>query len=131
MFVPPPSSFGATSRSAIVGTAIGRPGKFWPFYRNRCPALTYGESGAISSWHHTGGMKKTTLYLGETEAEGLRRLSRETGKPQAELIRQAIAGLLAEGPRRTFHSMGVGQSESPERPSWPADELFKRVMGRG
>ena len=82
-------------------------------------------------WYHTGGMKKTTLYLDEMDAEGLRRLAVETGKPQARLIREAIAGLLAEGPRRKFHSMGVGRSGVPESPAWDANDLFERVMGRG
>ncbi|MGH2365524.1 MAG: ribbon-helix-helix protein, CopG family [Chloroflexota bacterium] len=54
-------------------------------------------------------MKKTTLYLDETDAERLRCLSDETGKSQAALIREAIAGLVARGPRRAFHSMGIGQ----------------------
>ncbi|MHB8618157.1 MAG: ribbon-helix-helix protein, CopG family [Chloroflexota bacterium] len=75
-------------------------------------------------------MKKTTLYMDEADAERLRCLSAETGKSQAALIRDAIAGLVANGPRRTFHSMAIGASTSPGSTRWEATELFNRVMGR-
>ena len=36
-------------------------------------------------------MRKTSLYLDDEQAERLARLSRAEGRPQAEIIREAIA----------------------------------------
>ena len=76
-------------------------------------------------------MHKTTLYLEESEADALRRLAAETGRSQAELIREAIGQLVAPGPTRTFHSMGRGSSSGAAAARrWGSDELYRKVMGR-
>jgi ribbon-helix-helix CopG family protein len=76
-------------------------------------------------------MRKTTLYLEESEAAALRRLAAETGRSQAELIRQAIEQLIAPGPSRTFHSMGRGSSSGDaSAPRWRSEDLYRKVMGR-
>ena len=36
-------------------------------------------------------MRKTSIYLDQSQAERLARLSRAEGRPQAEIIREAIA----------------------------------------
>lgn len=76
-------------------------------------------------------MRKTTLYLEESEADALRRLAAETGRSQAELIRQAIGQLISPRTTRTFHSMGRGSSggdTSARR--WSSEDLYRKVMGR-
>jgi len=44
-------------------------------------------------------MEKTTVYLDAEVARGLRAMSRSTGRPQAQLIREALATYLAAKPR--------------------------------
>jgi hypothetical protein len=44
-------------------------------------------------------MEKTTVYLDPEVVRGLRAMSRATGRPQAQLIREALAGYLAAAPR--------------------------------
>lgn len=76
-------------------------------------------------------MRKTTLYLEESEADALRRLAAETGRSQAELIREAIGQLIGPAPSRTFHSMARGSSAgSTSARKWSSDELYRKVMGR-
>jgi hypothetical protein len=75
-------------------------------------------------------MRKTSVYLTQGEAEGLKRVALLTGQPQAELIREGVRRVIAaaEAQPRVFHSMGVG--EGPPYEPWSADELYERVMGR-
>jgi predicted transcriptional regulator len=40
-------------------------------------------------------MEKTTVYLDAEVARGLRAMSRSTGRPQAQLIREALRAYLA------------------------------------
>ena len=75
-------------------------------------------------------MRKTTVYLGENEAEGLRRLAAESGESQAELIREGVRRLLREGPARTFHSMGKGAGSGEDRPRWDANAVREKTLGR-
>jgi predicted transcriptional regulator len=44
-------------------------------------------------------MEKTTVYLDPEVVRGLRGMSRSTGRPQAELIREALGAYLAATPR--------------------------------
>lgn len=70
------------------------------------------------------------MYLGEEEAEGLRRLAAASGESQAELIREGVRRLLREGPERTFHSMGKGVGSGEARPRWGADAVREKTLGR-
>ena len=81
-------------------------------------------------WYHTGGMRKTTVYFNDDEAEGLRRLAAMTGKSQAELIREGVRQLLREGPERVFRSMGKGEGSGEPRPRWSSDALRDKTFGR-
>lgn len=47
-------------------------------------------------------VKKTSLYLRETEIERLKELSRRTGRSQADLVREAIAVYEPGPPDRSF-----------------------------
>lgn len=83
-------------------------------------------------------MRKTSVYLTEDEAEGLRQLAAREGRPQAELIREGVRKVIGEAgerPRR-FRSLGIGhgrqRGEDPgeERPvRWTSDELYRKAMG--
>ena len=75
-------------------------------------------------------MKKTSVYLTDDEAEGLRRLAGVTGKSQADLIREGLRSLLAaEGAdHRIFHSMGKGRGGGKPYTRWNSDELYQTVV---
>ena len=88
------------------------------------------EEGSSSSYH-TYGMQKTTVYLDDEEADGLRRLAQATGRSQSELIREGIRHLVRGVPRRTFHSLGAGHSGAGGEQrtggrAWEADDLYAR-----
>lgn len=71
------------------------------------------------------------MYLTDDEAEGLRALARRTGRSQAELIREGVRQVLSRQPRRTFHSMARGASDSSAARRWDADDLAaRRGVGR-
>lgn len=77
-------------------------------------------------------MKKTTVYLEDEEAERLRDVARRTGKPQAELIREGVRQILDQAPKRTFHSMGIGEGNGEPYVRWGGDPqaVYDWVMGR-
>lgn len=75
-------------------------------------------------------MLKTTVYLGEEEVEGLRRLAAASGESQAELIREGVRRLLREGEERRFHSMGKGVGTGEVRPRWGTNDLRDKTLGR-
>ena len=74
-------------------------------------------------------MIKTTVYLDESDVAALRRLAAETGRSQADLIREAVAEKArAAKPRRLgFIGAGEGSGESIGR---HADEIIREELGR-
>ncbi len=75
-------------------------------------------------------MRKTSVYLTDEEAEGLRRVATATGRSQSELIRDGVRHVLAangQGQRR-FHSMAKGDGV-PYSP-WNAEEIYAEVTGQ-
>ena len=78
-------------------------------------------------------MRKTSVYLTDEEAEGLRRVAIATGKSQAELIREGVRHVIsAEGAAsREFHSLGKGRGSGEPYTPWNPDELYAKVMGGG
>jgi predicted transcriptional regulator len=74
-------------------------------------------------------MVKTTVYLDEREAAALRRMASESGRSQAEIIREAIANTTkATGSRRLrFAAVGRGSGEAIGR---HADEIVRRELGQ-
>jgi hypothetical protein len=76
-------------------------------------------------------MRKTTVYLADGEAEGLRRLAALTGRSQAELVREGVRRVLDDqSVERTFHSMGRGRGSGSARPRWDPDELYAKTRRR-
>ncbi|MBI3752107.1 MAG: CopG family transcriptional regulator [Chloroflexi bacterium] len=76
-------------------------------------------------------MRKTSVYLTDEESEGLRQLAVREGRPQAELIREAIRGRIeAAQPKRTFRSMAVARSDGTRPSRWTSEELHAKVLGR-
>jgi hypothetical protein len=76
-------------------------------------------------------MRKTSVYLSDDEAEGLRRLAVAEGRAQAELIREGIRRVIegaASQPRR-FRSLGRGSGGGTPYLRWASDELYRRKMG--
>jgi Arc/MetJ-type ribon-helix-helix transcriptional regulator len=74
-------------------------------------------------------MRKTTVYLAHEEAEGLRRLSAETGKSQAELVREGVRRLLGQRGRK-FHSLGLGKGTGKPALRGRSDAVYRETMGK-
>lgn len=68
-------------------------------------------------------MKRTTVYLSEEEAEGLRRAAAQTGKSQSELIREGIRKVTGAKTRR-FHSMGIAEGSGE-----PLGRMAEEMIG--
>ena len=81
-------------------------------------------------WYHTYGMRKTTVYLGDDDAEGLRRLADEVGKSQAELVREGVQRLLGQRRKRKFYSLGLGKGPGRRAPRWRSDAVYRETMGK-
>ena len=77
-------------------------------------------------------MKKTTVYLTEQEAHGLRRAAVREGRSQSELIREGVRRVISEADARprVFRSMAKGRGGGRPYEPWGADELYRQVMGR-
>ena len=81
-------------------------------------------------WHHTFGMRKTTVYLNDEEADALRQMAAATGVSQAALIREAIRRVVIHTPERRFRSLGLGTSSTAEHPRWTPAPLFEKAFGQ-
>ncbi len=75
-------------------------------------------------------MRKTTVYLADDEAHGLRRLSVEAGKSQAELVREGVRRLLGQRGKRKFHSLGLGKGTGKPAPRWRSDAVYLETIGK-
>jgi plasmid stability protein len=53
-------------------------------------------------------MERTTIYLPEELQRSLREAARRAGRPQAELIREALTSYLEAQPRPLPRSIGLG-----------------------
>lgn len=70
-------------------------------------------------------MRKTRVYLSDADAQRLAELAAREGRPQAAIIRDAIARY--EQPRmpdRNFAMMGSGQGDGRSVADIPEDELM-------
>jgi len=76
-------------------------------------------------------MRKTSVYLTQEEADGLRRLAAREGRAQAELIREGVRRVIAEATNRprVFRSLGVARSDGRKPSRWTSEELLRKVMG--
>jgi hypothetical protein len=77
-------------------------------------------------------MRKTSVYLTDDEAEGLRRLAVREGRPQADLIREGVRKVIAEieSQPRTFRSLATGRGGGKRPATWTSDELYRKAMGK-
>lgn len=77
---------------------------------------------------YTEGMRKTSVYLDDQQAEHLAALAREAGRPQAEILREAIAAYrLPSSHDRSFAlATGFRRIDDDPRPIWeiPEHELL-------
>lgn len=76
-------------------------------------------------------MRKTSVYLTEDEAEGLRRVAAREGRPQAELIRQGVRRVIADAESEplTFRSLGRGHGGGRVYEPWAPESLYEKAMG--
>jgi hypothetical protein len=74
-------------------------------------------------------MVKTTVYLDEDQAAALRRIAAQTGRSQAQIIRDAVARETAAAPPRVFKSHGAGRGTG-EPIAQHADEILREELGR-
>lgn len=77
-------------------------------------------------------MRKTSVYLTDDEAEGLKRLAVREGRAQAELIREGVRRVIAEieSRPRTFRSLAAGRGGGVKPAHWTSDELHRKAMGK-
>ena len=78
-------------------------------------------------------MRKTSVYLDDDEAEGIRRLAASTGKSQADLIREGVRRVIADQDpeHRAFLSLGKGRGGGKPYSKWEPAGLFRKVPGGG
>ena len=93
--------------------------------------MSYGAFDGLPYVGYHTYMRKTSVYLTQDEAEGLRRVAVREGRPQAELIREGIRRVIADaGERpRVFRSLGIGRSDGESATRWTSDELLRKVSG--
>lgn len=76
-------------------------------------------------------MRKTSVYLTEDEADGLRRLAAREGRAQAELIREGVRRVIegVEARSRSFRSLGVARSDGSKPRRWTTEEVLNKAKG--
>lgn len=74
-------------------------------------------------------MVRTTVYLDEADAAALRRMSAQTGRSQASIIREAVAEVTKPARERTFRSHGIGRGAG-EPVGRRAEEILREELGR-
>jgi len=80
--------------------------------------MVYGKSG----------MEKTTLYLPADLQRALREEARRSGRPQAELVRDALRSYLERAVRPLPSSLGLG--EDAELGARESEDWLGREWGR-
>jgi predicted DNA-binding protein len=71
-------------------------------------------------------MRKTSVYLDEHQAERLARLARQEGRPQAEILREAVATYQPKPSEdRNFALAGSGQGDGTSVADVPDEELLE------
>ena len=73
-------------------------------------------------------MEKTTLYLPNDLQRALRDEARRTGRPQAELVRDALRSYLGSRARPKLTSLGLG--EDGELPARDSEAWLEREWDR-
>lgn len=74
---------------------------------------------------YTEVVRKTSVYLDEEQARRLARLAREEGRPQAEILREAVANYQSRTPQdRNFVLAGSGRGDGSSVADVPDEELL-------
>ena len=66
------------------------------------------QAGAPYVMPYTSGMRKTSVYLDDQQAERLATLARDEGRPQAEILREAIAAYRPRSSEDRSFALAVG-----------------------
>jgi predicted DNA-binding protein len=70
-------------------------------------------------------MRKTSVYLGEAQAERLARLARQEGRSQAEILREAVASYQPKPTEdRNFALAGSGRGGGSSVADVPEEDLL-------
>jgi predicted transcriptional regulator len=78
-------------------------------------------------------MERTTLYLSPELQSALRSIARRTGRPQAELIRDALTAYVSTQERPMPRSIGAasdGSLPSADAKAWVRDQWAERDRRR-
>ena len=75
-------------------------------------------------------MRKTTIYLNDEQAERLARLAHAEGRPQAEIVREAITAYQPR-PKRHRNVALAGNFERIDAGSSPISEIPEEELMRG
>jgi predicted DNA-binding protein len=75
-------------------------------------------------------MRKTSIYLDDEQAERLARLARAEGRPQAEIVREAIS-TYHSSPKRDRNFALAGNFERVDADSRPISEIPDDELMRG
>jgi hypothetical protein len=75
---------------------------------------------------YSASVRKTSVYLDEEQAERLARLAREEGRPQAEILREAVASYQPRTLQdRNFVLAGSGRGDGSSVTDVPDEELLE------
>lgn len=75
-------------------------------------------------------MRKTSIYLDDEQVERLARLARAEGRPQAEIVREAIS-CYRSSPKRDRNFALAGNFERNDDDSRPISEIPEDELMRG
>jgi predicted DNA-binding protein len=75
-------------------------------------------------------MRKTSVYLDDELADRLARLARAEGRPQAEIVREAISSYRS-APKRDRNFALAGNFERVDTDSPPISEIPENELMRG
>jgi predicted transcriptional regulator len=71
-------------------------------------------------------MRKTSVYLDDEQAERLARLAQQEGRPQAEILREAVATYQTKPSQdRNFALAGSGHGDGSSIADVPEEELLE------
>lgn len=79
---------------------------------------------------YTGPMRKTSVYLDDEQADRLARLAHAEGRPQAEIVREAISSYQTK-PKRDRDFALAGNFERIDGDSRPISEIPQNELMRG
>jgi predicted DNA-binding protein len=79
---------------------------------------------------YTGCMRKTSVYLDDRQAERLAALARDEGRPQAEILREAIAAYRPRSAQDRGFALAAGWKRTDTDPR-PISEIPEHELLEG